>query len=265
MCRPSRRILESLGALAAVMTLLSMTLLSLLFAAPASADTVAPVRDCSRGDGYHDLDGEYSTSAAAPAGHLIASYCVDSGGRRGSSEVHTLEPPQRTTTVWHSEGRPLRGYSVTYVRTSESGQPEPEPEPEPEPGESSGSDNDQDDGSDAPSATQDAEEEQGAAGGDDRTAAPGPAEQSEPNERTSSAAPEPKPSRKPSASGPATSESPSQMTALSDGEELKVTSLAEKNADDDETLRDLVVAGSIIVIGLLAGAVALLVRLPGQR
>ncbi|MFD7074011.1 hypothetical protein ACFV9G_07335 [Nocardioides sp. NPDC059952] len=243
-----------------------MTLLSLLFAAPASADTVTPVRDCSRGNGYHHLDGEYSASAAAPAGYLIASYCVDSGGRRGGSEVHTLEPPQRTTTVWHSEGRPLRGYSVTYVRASESGQPEPEPEPEP--GESSGSENDQDDGSDAPSATQDADEEQGA-DGDDRTAAPGPAEQrepNEPNERTSSAAPEPKPSRKPSAVGPATSESPSQMTALSDGEELTVTSLAEKSAaDDDETLRDLVVAGSIIVIGLLAGAVALLVRLPGQR
>lgn len=263
MCRPSRRILESLGALAALMTLLSMTLLPLLFAAPASADTVTPVRDCSRGNDYQHLDGEYSATTVAPPGYLIASYCVDSDGRRGGSEVHILEPPQRTTTVWHSEGRPLRGYSVAYVRASESGQPEPEPEPD----ESSGSEDDQDE-SDPPSATRDADEEQSPADGDDRSAAPGPAEQSEPNKpnaRTSSAAPEPKPSRKPSAAGPATSESPSQMTALSDGEELTVTSLAEKNTDDDETLRDLVVAGSIIVIGLLAGAVALLVRLPGQR
>lgn len=53
------------------------------------------------------------------------------------------------------------------------------------------------------------------------------------------------------------------MSRLSDGEELRITSLDEDG--DEEGLRSLVVAGSIIIIGLLAGMVALLVRLPGQR
>lgn len=50
---------------------------------------------------------------------------------------------------------------------------------------------------------------------------------------------------------------------LSDGEELQITTFDEK--DDSEDRWSFVVVGGIIVVGLLAGAIALLVRLPGQR
>lgn len=252
-----------------------MALLSLLFAAPASADTVTPVRDCARGEGYRELNGGSSAVVSAPDGYLIVSYCVDGRGRKGRSEVRTLSTPQRTTVVWHSDGRSLAGYSVEYARGGASGGPETDPDEQPE---DEGDEQDERDERDEDreaekpdkpekpdkaAETTEAEAQQSAPAEVEKTPA---TKKDERRESTPSASATPsaaEPSRQASAEISEQYEDSSQMSRLSDGEELRITSLAEDG--DEEGLRSLVVAGSIIIIGLLAGMVALLVRLPGQR
>lgn len=239
-----------------------MTLLSLVLAAPASADTVTPVRHCGYGDRYVELDGGYSAFATAPDGYLIASFCVDSGRRRGSSEVHTLSTPQRTTAVWHSEGRRLEGYSVEYIQDPASEEPEADSEEddESEPAESEPAEDDEASESTRPEA------KHGDKAKEKETAPADVDQKDEKAERTPSADPsESEPSRQASAQVSAPPDETSQMSALSDGEELRITSLEDEDDSDDEDLRSLVVAGGIILVGLLAGAIALLVRIPGQR
>jgi hypothetical protein len=254
--RPPRRVLVSLWALAGVMTLLSLS-----FATPASADTVTPVRHCMHGDGYREVDGDSSSVVTAPEGYLIVSYCVDGRGRRGSSEVRTLSTPQRTTVVRHSDGRPLEGYSVDYTRVPSSDEPEAETETE-EDAEDGRDENDE------PGQSVEAEAEQDPPAEDEETAAAGASKKAGKAETPSANATEKEqePSREPSVEISALPEDSSQMTALSDGEELRTTSVKEfEDEDDEENLRSLVVAGGIIIVGLLAGAIALLVRIPGQR
>ncbi|MBC7276343.1 hypothetical protein [Nocardioides sp.] len=266
MCRPPRRVPVSRWALAAI-----TALLSLLFAAPASADTVTPVRYCAHGDGYRELDGGSSVMVSAPEGYLIVSYCVDSRGRKGSSEVRTLSTPQRTTVVWHSDGRSLAGYSVEYARGGASGGPETDTDEQPKDAGDERDERDEARESEKPekpekpekaAETAEAEAQQSAPAAVEKTPA---TKKDERRERTPSASATPsaaEPSRQASAEASEQYEGSSQMSRLSDGEELRITSLDE---DDDEGLRSLVVAGGIIIIGLLAGMVALLVRLPGQR
>lgn len=263
--------------LAAILSLMSMALLSLSFAAPASADSVTPVRHCSYGDGYRELDGDSSVEVTAPEGYLIAAYCVDSRGRRGTSEVHVLSTPQRTVLVRHSEGRSLEGYSVAYSRVDApedpeddaDGDSEDEQDDQNEQGENDengGRGDDDQDGRDE--ASQTAAPEQGAPAKSEHATGSGKKEKREKAERTPSASAtpsQPAPRSRPSAAASVQPDDSMQMSALSDGEELRTTAIAEKDDDDEEGLRSLVVAGGIIILGLLAGMIALLVRLPGQR
>lgn len=247
-----------------------MTLLSLLFALPASADTVTPVRHCMYGEGYREVDGGSSVMVTAPEGYLIESYCVDGSGRRGRSEVHVLSTPQRTTLVQHSEGRRIEGYSVSYTRASASDEPDADPEEDPEDDRDDDRDDDRGDRGDLdengePSKPAEDKAEQSAQADDEGSAAAGAAEKREQTERTpspSATASASEPRRQPSSDISTQPDISAQMTALSDGEELRITALEE---DEDEDLRSLVVAGGIIIVGLLAGLIALVVRLPGQR
>jgi sRNA-binding protein len=177
--------------------------------------------------------------------------------------VRTLSTPQRTTVVWHSDGRPLEGYSVEYTRISSPDEPEAETDTDSEEDAEGGRDE-----NDEADQTAEAEAEQSAVAEDEETAASGTTKKAE-KERTPSASAtekEQEPSREPSDEISGLPEESSQMTALSDGEELRTTSLNEfEDEGDEENLRSLVVAGGIIIVGLIAGAIALLVRLPGQR
>ncbi|GGR63578.1 hypothetical protein J2S40_004817 [Nocardioides luteus] len=272
MRRSSRVASPALWATAAV-----MTLLSLLLAAPASADTVTPTRHCGYGDRYVDLDGERSAVARAPEGYLVAAFCVDSDGRRGGgSELHILSTPQQTTQVRHSEGRRLEGYSVAYVERPAPADPDPKPDDDAD-------DDDADDGDD--------ESNEGRRGGGQGNTSPGAGKSDKGKPKngtngTGTASPEagetagqqeaertpatpeskPEPSRSATPEPSEQSDATSQMSALSDGEELRTTPLEEEeSAIDDDLLRTVLVAGGIVVVGLIAGGIALLVRLPGQR
>ncbi|GGU09271.1 hypothetical protein GCM10007979_03960 [Nocardioides albus] len=257
-------------------------LLSLLFAAPASADTITPVRDCGHGDGYRELDGDSSAVATSPEGYLIVSYCVDSRGRKGGSEVRTLSTPQRTAVVWHSGGRPLAGYSVEYARVVDASD---EPDADNDTDTDEHPQDDRDDGNDwddrdkgdrddrderdegrkpdKADETAEAEAHQSTPAESKKTDAAKRGEQSERTPSASASPATPAPGRQTPKDISEQSEESSQMTRLNDGEELRVTSLDED--DDEDGLRSLVVAAGIIIVGLLAGMIALLVRLPGQR
>ena len=215
--------MTSLTPLAASAAAAVITLLSLLLAAPASADTATPVNQCSSGDRSYSSVGAASVTATAPEGYRIASFCVVGRGNAGA-ETHTLSTPQRSTVVAHSSGKQLESYSVTYVQVPVASVPE---------------------------ATE-------------KTAA---AKQSAKAERTP-AAQETEPEPEPSHSAPAEkSAAPGETTLLpsqlSDGEELQITTFEEK--DNSEDRWSFLVVGGIIVVGLLAGAIALMVRIPGQR
>lgn len=201
----------------------AMTMLSLMFAVPASADTTTPVKQCAAGDRSYSPTGGTSATATAPEGYRIASFCVVGRGNAGA-ETHTLSTPQRSTVVAHSSGKQLESYSVTYVQIPVASVPEPT----------------------------------------EKTAA---AKQSAKDERTPAAqetAPEPEPSHSaPAAKSVAPVESTVLPSQLSDGEELQITTFEE--TDDSEDRWSFLVVGGIIVVGLLAGAIALLVRIPGQR
>jgi hypothetical protein len=197
-----------------------IALLSLLLAAPASADTATPVGQCSSGDRSYSSVGATSATATAPEGYRIASFCVVGRGNAGA-EMHTLSAPQRTTVVAHSSGKQLESYSVTYVQVPVARKPE--------------------------AADKSAEKEKAKA---ERTPT---AEESDP-EPSHSASTE---------KSPAPSESTLLPSQLSDGEEFQITTFEEK--DDSEDRWSFLVVGGIIVVGLIAGAIALLVRIPGQR
>jgi hypothetical protein len=200
-----------------------IALLSLLLAAPASADTATPVGQCSSGDRSYSSVGATSATATAPEGYRIASFCVVGRGNAGA-EMHTLSAPQRTTVVAHSSGKQLEGYSVTYVQVPVASKPDA-----------------------AEAADKSTEKEKAKA---ERTPT---AEESDP-EPSHSASTE---------KSPAPSESTLLPSQLSDGEEFQITTFEEK--DDSEDRWSFLVVGGIIVVGLLAGAIALMVRIPGQR
>lgn len=202
-----------------------ITLLSLLLAAPASADTATPVGQCSSGDRSYSSVGATSATATAPEGYRIASFCVVGRGNAGA-EMHTLSAPQRTAVVAHSSGKQLESYSVTYVQVPVASVPE---------------------ANEAAEKTAEKEKEK------------------EKAERTPTAEePEPGPSHPaPTEKSAAPGESTLLPSQLSDGEELQITTFEEK--DDSEDRWSFLVVGGIIVVGLLAGAIALMVRIPGQR
>lgn len=198
-----------------------ITLLSLLLAVPASADTATPVGQCSSGDRSYSSVGTASVTATAPEGYRIASFCVVGRGNAGA-EAHTLSTPQRSTVVAHSSGKQLESYSVKYVQI--------------------------------PVASVDEAAEEMKKEKEEAKA-----------ERTPAAEePEPEPSRSaPAEKSAAPGESRLSPPQLSDGEELQITTFEER--DDSEDRWSFLVVGGIIVVGLIAGAIALLVRIPGQR
>lgn len=208
-----------------------MTSLALLLAAPASADTATPVGQCSSGDRSYSSVGATSVTATAPEGYRIASFCVVGRGKAGA-EKHTLSTPQKTAVVEHTSGKQLESYSVTYVQIPVASVPEVATE----------------------TATETATEKEEAKA--EPTSA---AQETEAEAETAPEPSRPAPAEKSAAPG----ESVLLPSQLSDGEELQITTFEEK--DDSEDRRSVLVVGGIIVVGLLAGAIALLVRIPGQR
>ena len=197
-----------------------MTLLSLMLALPASADSATSVGQCSSGDRSYTSVGATSATATAPEGYRIASFCVVGRGNAGA-EKHTLSAPQETVVVSHSTGKQLESYSVTYVQIPVASEPDPNDET----------------AEDAPKAEN-------------------TAETVEPKAQPSSSATAKK--------SPVAGEDSPLGPLPNDGEELQVTTFEEED-DDSDNRRSVLIVGGIIVVGLLAGVIALTVRLPGQR
>ena len=207
------RVLPARWAAAAVMSMLMLAV-----PAPASADTVTPVDACPSGDRTYSSVDANSTTATAPEGYRIESFCVVGRGS-GAPELHVLSDPKATAVIQHSSGRRLESYSVAYVPIPVADAPEPDQET--------------------------------AASRTPEVAAATPEEKATPSSSAT-------------AKKSQVAEDASPLGALpDDGEELQVTTFEER--DDSEDRWSVLVVGGIIVVGLLAGAIALTVKLPGQR
>lgn len=207
-----------------------MPVLSLMLAAPATADTVSPAGDCPSGGRTYSSAGASSVTVTAPDGYRITSFCVVGRGNAGP-EVHTLSTPQESTVIRHSSGKRLESYSVTYVRAPVTSEPEDEAAAEAET---------------TAEAERKAERTPAAQEIETQPSDPVVADESAP----------PGKSAPPAVSAPLSTQS-------GDGEQLQITTFEEREEREDRW--SFMVVGSIIVVGLLAGAIALLVRLPGQR
>jgi cobalamin biosynthesis Mg chelatase CobN len=192
--------------------------------------SVTSVGECPSGDRSYSSVSSRSVTATAPDGYGISSFCVVGRGNAGP-EVHTLATPQASTVIQHSSGRRLDSYSVTYVRTRVASEPEATEEASAKP----------------EKVAEKAEKPEKA------TEEPSAAPQEEEKEQSESAPVE--------RSG--TPRSSTDLLAQGDGEELKITNFGE--TDDREKRWSFMIVGGIIVVGLLAGAIAMTVRLPGQR
>lgn len=203
-----------------------MTMLSLLLSVPAPASADTVTPVDACPSGDRSYSSVDANSITATAPE---GYRIESfcvvGRGSGAPELHVLSAPKGTAVIQHSSGRRLESYSVAYARV---------PAPS------------------APEAAESAEE-----------TAP-EKEQAEAEDTASAQESEPEPSRSAPAEKPATpGESTLLPSQMSDGEELQITTFEEK--DDSEDRWSFLVVGGIIVVGLLAGAIALLVRIPGQR
>jgi hypothetical protein len=87
-------------------------------AAPGLAAGPPAGQVCPELDGKVDVKGSVKTlTLTAPAGFVIAGYCVKAGStRRGNGpELVTVEPPQRSVVIAHSSGKDISHWSWTLV------------------------------------------------------------------------------------------------------------------------------------------------------